>query len=114
MNDLYNSLINGSAYTTDTGEVISTPPTALNLRAARVLKQVVDINDSNVGIIAQLQQREQVSLNYAEQQRIIIETLIKQVDDLTKEREVYDQSIRDSSQEVISMGSGDGQLPASD
>lgn len=114
MNNLYNSLINGSAYTKDTGEVVITPPTALNLRAAKVLKQIADINDNNVGVITQLQQREQASLNYAEHQLVIIESLTKQVNELTKEKEIYDQSVREGKHEASPMGSGHGQLPTSD
>ena len=114
MNNLYNSLINGSAYTKDTGEVVITPPSALNLRAAKVLKQIADINDNNVGVITQLQQREQTSLNYAEHHLAIIESLTAQVNELTKEKEKYDQSLRDGKHEASPMGSGHGELPTSD
>ena len=111
MNNLYNSLINGSAYTKDTGEVVITPPTALNLRAAKVLKQLADINDNNVGVITQLQHREQISMALAEHQLIIIESLAAQVNELTKEKELYDQSIRNGREEAVPMGSGHGELP---
>jgi len=114
MNNLYNSLINGSAYTKDTGEVVITPPSALNLRAAKVLKQIADINDNNVGVITQLQQREQASMVYAENQLLIIESLTKQVNELTKEKEIYDQSLRDARGKASNVGSGSGNIFASD
>ena len=89
MNNLYNSLINGRAYTKDTGEVVVTPPTALELRAAAAIKQIADINANNLVVISQLQQREQQSLNYAEHQLIIIESLTKRVNELTKDCLLY-------------------------
>mgnify|MGYP007004366871 CR=1 FL=1 len=101
MNNLYNSLINGSAYTNDAGQVVVTPPTALNLRAAKVLKQIADINDNNVGVITQLQQREQASMVYANNQLLIIERLTKQVNELTKEKESYAKKSESNGSENI-------------
>lgn len=114
MNNLYNSLINGSAYTKDTGEVVITPPSAINLRAARAIKQIADINDNNVGVITQLQQREQASMIYANNQLIIIENLTKQVNELTKEKEAYDQNLRHAREQASNVGSGSGNIFASD
>ena len=101
MNNLYNSLISGSAYTNETGQSVVTPPTALNLRAAKVLKQIADINDNNVGVITQLQQREQASMIYANNQLLIIESLTKQVNELTKEKESYAKNSESNGSENI-------------
>ena len=116
MNNLYNSLINGQAYTKDTGEVVVTPPTALNLRAASALKQIVDINANNLMVISQLQQREQDAMNYAATQQQAIANLLQEVNELTKEKETYEnnQSLRDDGKETPPVGSGNGELPTSD
>ena len=107
MNNLYNSLINGRAYTKDTGEVVVTPPTALELRAAAAIKQIADINANNLMVISQLQQREQDSLAYAELQQQAINNLLQEVNELTKEKETYEnsQSLRDDGKETPPVGS---------
>lgn len=116
MNNLYNSLINGRAYTKDTGEVVVTPPTALELRAAAALKQIADINDNNLMVISQLQQREQESLSYAEHQQRVIDNLMKQVNELTQGKQTYEnnQSLRDAEQQAGDVGVGDADISGSD
>lgn len=57
MNNLYNSLLSPIIEFNEKGEQISHPPTAVMLRAGRVLKQLADTNDNNVMIIGQLQLR---------------------------------------------------------
>lgn len=59
MQNLYNELMNGSTEYRADGTVIQHPPTALALRAARTLKQLADLNDTNALLINQLQAREQ-------------------------------------------------------
>lgn len=59
MQNLYNELINGTVEYKDGGHIIQHPPTALALRAARMLKQLVDTNDTNGLLIRQLQAREE-------------------------------------------------------
>ena len=59
MQNLYNELMNGSAEYKADGTVVQHPPTALMLRAARTLKQLADLNDTNGLLISQLQAREQ-------------------------------------------------------
>lgn len=115
MNNLYNSLINGRAYTKDTGEVVVTPPTALELRAAAALKQIVEINENNLMVISQLQQREQESLSYAEHQQRIIDNLMKQVNELTQEKQTYenDQSLRNAGQQASDVGVGNADISGS-
>ena len=116
MNNLYNSLINGQAYTRDTGEVVVTPPTALNLRAAAALKQIADINANNLMVISQLQQREQDSISYTAHQQQIINDLLQKVTDLTNEKEVYEnnQSLRDAGRQASDVGVGTADVLRSD
>lgn len=113
MNNLYNSLINGRAYTKDTGEVVVTPPSAIELRAAAALKQIADINANNLMVINQLQQREQDSLAYAGLQQQAINNLLHEVNELTKEKEKYDQNIRDAGRQTSDVGSRGGNAPTS-
>ena len=115
MNNLYNSLINGQAYTKDTGEVVVTPPTALNLRAAAAIKQLADINANNLMVISQLQQREQDAMNYAATQQQAIANLLQEVNELTKEKETYEnnQSLRDAGRQASDVGVGRTDVPGS-
>lgn len=115
MNNLYNSLINGRAYTKDTGEVEVTPPTALNLRAAAVLKQIAEINENNLLVISQLQQREQDSMSYIAHQKQIIDDLLQKVNELTQEKETYEnnQSLRDAGRQASDVGVGDADVSGS-
>ena len=108
MNNLYNSLINGRAYTKDNGEVVVTPPTALELRAAAALKQIADINENNLLVISQLQQREQESMTYAAFLQQAIDNLLQRVNDLTQEKETYEnnQSLRDAGWQAGDVGVG--------
>jgi hypothetical protein len=47
MQELYNALMRGEAIYKEGVAVGQHPPTALSLRAARTLKQLSDINDTN-------------------------------------------------------------------
>ena len=116
MNNLYNSLINGRAYTKDNGEVVVTPPTALELRAAVVLKQLADTNANNLMVISQLQQREQDSISYTAHQQQIIDDLLQRVNELTQEKEKHEnnQSLRDAGKQASDVGVGSDNLSGSD
>lgn len=59
MQNLYNELINGTTEYKADGHILQHPPTALALRAARMLKQLADTNDVNGLLIRQLQSREE-------------------------------------------------------
>jgi len=59
MQNLYNELINGTVEYKDGGHIVQHPPTALALRAARMLKQLAETNDVNGILIRQLQAREE-------------------------------------------------------
>ena len=115
MNNLYNSLINGRAYTKDNGEVVVTPPTALELRAAAALKQIADINENNLLVISQLQQREQESMTYAAFLQQAIDNLLQKVNDLTQEKETYEnnQSLRDAGGQAGDVGVGSDDISGS-
>ena len=115
MNNLYNSLINGRAYTKDNGEVVVTPPTALELRAAAALKQIADINENNLLVISQLQQREQESMTYAAFLQQAIDNLLQRVNDLTQEKETYEnnQSLRDAGGQAGDVGVGSDDISGS-
>lgn len=115
MNNLYNSLINGRAYTKDNGEVVVTPPTALELRAAAALKQIADINENNLLVISQLQQREQESMTYAAFLQQAIDNLLQKVNNLTQEKETYEnnQSLRDAGRQASDVGVGSDDVSGS-
>lgn len=103
MNNLYNALINGEIVYKDGGIVETRPPTAVMLRASRAIDELVKINENNVMIINQLQQREAALIN-----------------ELNQLKEFYatygtsnDQSIRDGQPEVGDVGSSSPGSPGS-
>ncbi len=57
MLNLITALTNGTVEYKENGEMVTHPPTALMLRAARALKEVATVNESNNIIIQQLQQQ---------------------------------------------------------
>lgn len=59
MQELYNALMRGETIYKDGNAIGQHPPSALSMRAARTLKQLSDINDTNAKLINQLQSREQ-------------------------------------------------------
>ena len=59
MQELYNALMRGETIYKDGNVIGQHPPSALSMRAARTLKQLSDINDTNAKLINQLQSREQ-------------------------------------------------------
>lgn len=59
MQELYNALMRGEAIYKEGVVIGQHAPSALALRAARTLKQLSDINDTNATLINQLQSREQ-------------------------------------------------------
>jgi hypothetical protein len=59
MQELYNALMRGEAIYKEGVVIGQYPPSALAMRAARTLKQLSDINDTNGTLINQLQSREQ-------------------------------------------------------
>jgi len=81
MQELYNALMRGEAIYKDGVAVGQHPPTALSLRAARTLKQLSDINDTNATLINQLQSREQEWLKILEK-GYSIDEIIKILEDL--------------------------------
>lgn len=58
MQTLFNDLTNGTPEYKDNGQIIVHAPTKLMLRAARVLKQLSDTNETNTATVLQLQTRE--------------------------------------------------------
>lgn len=57
MQILINALVNGTNEFQDDGVVITKPPTAMSLRAARELTTLININATNHQLIMQLQSR---------------------------------------------------------
>lgn len=55
MQNLINALNSGSPEYRDNGDVITRPPTATMIRAAKVLAQLANINEQNAQIIMQQQ-----------------------------------------------------------
>lgn len=99
MNNLYNELINGSVEFRDEGVVIQHPPTSLALRAARMLKQLADTNDTNMIVISQLERNQQELFNEIQ---------------LLKEQNENYQRLREGGQQTDAMGSSNSGPPGSD
>lgn len=100
--DIVKHLMSGTIeYKDDTR--IHHPPTALAIRAAKLLQTMNGTNQNNVAMIQSLQIREQEYL--AE-----LEALRNQL----KEYHANNQSICDSKQETSDLGCADGQPPGSD
>jgi hypothetical protein len=93
MNNLYNELINGSIEFRDEGVVIQHPPTSLALRAARMLKQLADTNDTNMIVISQLERNQHELFNEVK---------------LLKEQNENYQRLREGGQQTDAMGSSNG------
>lgn len=103
MNNLYNALINGEIVYKDGGLVETRPPTAVMLRAARAIDELVKINENNLLIINQLQQREATLINELNQLKEFYATNTTS----------NDQSIRDGQPEVGDVGSSPTGSPGS-
>lgn len=99
MNNLYNELINGSIEFRDEGVVVQHPPTSLALRAARMLKQLTDTNDTNMIVISQLERNQHELFNEIK---------------LLKEQNENYQRLREGGQQTDAMGSSNRQPPGSD
>ena len=84
MLNLITALTNGTVEYKDNGEMITHPPSALMLRAARVLKEVATVNEANNAVINQFQAR------------------IQQL-------ELENESLRQTQQQTGNVGSSDGQ-----
>ena len=122
MNNLYNELMNGTVEYKDGGVIERHPPTATTLRAARMLKQLSEINAVNANLINQLQGSQTELLKIQELTYASIKVLTVKVSELTKEKELYDASkstpndtsVRESGTETVDVGSSDSGLPGSD
>ncbi len=101
MQNLLNELTNGTKEYDSDGNMLVKPPTALMLKAARVLKQVAEINLANQDIMNRLQLRVNEQLN-----------------ELTQLRENYDKlsnpSVREDSGQISGVEGGDGRHSTSD
>lgn len=83
MQTLMNELLRGSRETLPSGEVVSRPPTALMLKAARMLKQVTDLAQSANSNMLSMQEAFTQGQETRETLRLSVDTLAKQVSDLT-------------------------------
>ena len=70
MNELYNSLINGTKEYKEDGTEIARPPSPLMLRAARAIKQLFDQSNMLAQTNAQCQAREAQLLEELHQLRV--------------------------------------------
>jgi chaperonin cofactor prefoldin len=92
MQNLYNELVNGITETNDKGEMLTHPPSSLMLRAARTLKQLADINDTNMINITGMQQAIQRDHTVFSQLSDRINELNKEVEQLkTQQKSLYSQ-----------------------
>lgn len=129
MQNLYNELINGTTEYRDGGHIIQHPPTALALRAARMLKQLADTNDVNGLLIRQLQSREeevhrnlkiteakieklQTLLQEAVDKGVSVENVIKNFEDLpTSENVDGAEPVVEATTEVVDEPSNATEVP---
>lgn len=122
MINLHNELMNGTIEYKDGGVVERHPPTATTMRAARMIKQLSEINSVNANLINQLQASQTELLKIQEFTYASIKVLTLKVTELTKEKELYDASkptpndtsVRESGTETVNVGSSDSGLPGSD
>lgn len=94
MQELYNALMNGEAIYKDGVMIGQHPPTALAMRAARTLKQLSDINDTNAILIRQLQSREQDWLRSMEINETKIDQLTAQLAQIIKRGDSVDEIVQ--------------------
>ena len=87
MKTLYDSLINGTPEYKDNGVIITHPPNATMLRAAKMIKQAVEINTSNTAAMLLLQKREAELLSDLERLHDEIKTLRNTISKSTSIRE---------------------------
>lgn len=92
---LYSSLVNGDTTYNDKGEMIAHPPTAVQLRAARAIKQMAEELAANNNIVMQLQYRAELAEAAA----------IEFSNQLTNARNEI-ESLRKSKQEASDVGMG--------
>jgi len=83
--NLYNSLTSSIIEYNDKGEQVQRPPTAVMLRAARALKQAMDINNAN---------------NITVQQQHIL------IDELSEQLRKANESLHEARQQASNVGSG--------
>jgi len=94
MQDLYNALMQGETVYKDGNVIGQHPPTALSLRAARTIKQLSDINDTNLILIKQLQSREQEWLRSIEINESKIDNLNAQLKTIIEKGYSVDEPIK--------------------
>lgn len=94
MQELYNALMRGEAIYKEGVVIGQHAPTALMLRAARTLKQLSDINDTNGTLINQLQSREQEWLKSIEVTEARIEELNAQLKQIIEKGYSIDEVIK--------------------
>jgi len=94
MQELYNALMRGETIYKDGNAIGQHAPTALSLRAARTLKQLSDINDTNATLINQLQSREQDWLKSIEINEAKVEKLHAQLNEIIQKGYSVDELIK--------------------
>lgn len=104
MQNLINELTNGTKEYDSDGNMLVKSPTAVMLKAARVLKQIADINIANNDIMNQLQLRVNEQLNEITQLREINDSLIA----------ASNTSICEDQGQVSGVGGSDSGPPVSD
>lgn len=100
MQTLINDLNNGTPEYRDNGQIIVHPPTAVMLRAARVLKQLSDTNDTNMAHIMLLQNREAALLSDLERAYEDIKELKRIISDTSSVESVVLPSSTESTDSV--------------
>jgi predicted nuclease with TOPRIM domain len=94
MQELYNALMRGETIYKDGVVIGQHAPSALAMRAARALKQLSDINDTNGTLINQLQSREQEWLKSMEITESKIEKLNAQLNKIIEKGYSIDEVIK--------------------
>lgn len=102
--DLINQLTNGSVEYRDSGEVIRHPPTAVMLKAARILVELDKEHTANLNMLLRSQQ-------YCNELLIENENLRKEVYDYRNTKLTNIESVCETEQQAIDVGD-DGNGPS--
>lgn len=110
---LYSSLMNGDTTYNNKGEMVAHPPTAVQLRAARAIKQMAEELAANNNIVMQLQYRAELAEAAAIEFSNQLTNARKEIEQFkTEQKSLYSQlsekheSLCKSKQEASDVGVG--------
>lgn len=115
MRTLINALVSGQREYLENGDIVTKAPTATELRAARELQNLSNVNDTNLVMIETLQRHNQQQLQEILTMQVMIQEYQKKIDELKlKFNATNNESVCASTQETSDVGSGSEQPSGSD